>query len=39
MKKVIICFLMLSVVALAGCGKKSPLEHPTPGFPRNYPVY
>ena len=35
MKKII---LILCIIALAGCGTKSPLVHDA-DYPRNYPVY
>jgi predicted small lipoprotein YifL len=38
MKKIFLGFLVLSVLALTGCGVKSELKRPG-DFPRNYPVY
>ena len=38
MKKIFLGFLLVTMLALTGCGVKSELERPDK-FPRNYPVY
>ncbi|MDW2995908.1 MAG: lipoprotein [Alphaproteobacteria bacterium] len=38
MKKIFLGFLVISMLALTGCGVKSDLKRPD-SFPRNYPVY
>ncbi|MFQ6702737.1 MAG: lipoprotein [Alphaproteobacteria bacterium] len=39
MKKALIGFVVVSILALAGCGVKSDLARPDASFPRDYPVY
>ena len=39
MKKVLMFFVLLSVLIISGCGVKSELVRPDDGFPRNYPIY
>lgn len=40
MRKIILCFMMLGVIAVtAACAVKSDLDKPDSGYPRNYPVY
>jgi len=35
----VIAMLLMSVLAVSGCGVKSDLARPDSSFPRDYPVY
>ena len=39
MKKIILGFIIVATLVVAGCGVKSDLRRPDPSFPRDYPVY
>jgi len=38
MKKILLGFLIVMSLVVAGCGVRGPLERPDPSFPRAYPV-
>lgn len=38
MKKILLGFLLVSILVMTGCGVKSDLQR-SDNFPRNYPVY